>query len=258
MTAWEATCFDCVYLPCFKANYSVLRGLVQKCQHTGLQSAQKACAFAGSQALVAYSLQSSLPSMQFSMVAEEDSADLRSLHNCCSVVLSPKKLFDTHHCSSCSVCSSITHQQPVHVLFCIMLFCHLVVTVCFTFTAVQLASPLLYYHCLLFINMTCTVQPAALHAASCGSESPLQYLDPFISTALLQPALWFSPLASSAIAEICKTTPSCCPTQCCVDCLCPDSNRKTKKKRKDYTFRRQLHEKSSIVLDCPDSNRCKM
>ncbi|DBA77012.1 TPA: hypothetical protein ACH3X1_009602 [Trebouxia sp. C0004] len=32
----------------------------------------------GSQALVAYSLQSSLPSMQFSMVAEEDSADLRS------------------------------------------------------------------------------------------------------------------------------------------------------------------------------------
>lgn len=33
--------------------------------------------FAGSQALVAYSLQKSLPHSQFSMVAEEDSADLR-------------------------------------------------------------------------------------------------------------------------------------------------------------------------------------
>ena len=32
---------------------------------------------AGSQALVAYSLQKSLPDSQFSMVAEEDSADLR-------------------------------------------------------------------------------------------------------------------------------------------------------------------------------------
>lgn len=34
---------------------------------------------AGSQALVAYSLQKSLPTMQFSMVAEEDSADLRQV-----------------------------------------------------------------------------------------------------------------------------------------------------------------------------------
>ena len=33
--------------------------------------------FAGSQALVAYSLQKSLSDSQFSMVAEEDSADLR-------------------------------------------------------------------------------------------------------------------------------------------------------------------------------------
>ncbi len=36
---------------------------------------------------MAYSLQSSLPSMQFSMVAEEDSADLRSLHTYCSLVV---------------------------------------------------------------------------------------------------------------------------------------------------------------------------
>ena len=38
---------------------------------------QDVLCFAGSQALVAYSLQQSLPDMQFSMVAEEDSADLR-------------------------------------------------------------------------------------------------------------------------------------------------------------------------------------
>ena len=157
-----------------------------------LKLAQAACAFAGSQALVAYSLQSSLPSMQFSMVAEEDSADLRSLHTCCSVELSPKKLFDTHHCSSCSICSSITHQithqQPVHILFCIMLFCHLVVTVGFAFTAIQLASPLLCCHCLLFIHMTWRVHPAAVHAASRGSEYPLQILHDYISTLLLKSA----------------------------------------------------------------------
>ena len=35
---------------------------------------------AGSQALVAYSLQQSLPNVAFSMVAEEDSADLRQVH----------------------------------------------------------------------------------------------------------------------------------------------------------------------------------
>lgn len=46
--------------------------LLHSCRHLRYVSMS-----AGSQALVAYSLQKSLPGAQFSMVAEEDSADLR-------------------------------------------------------------------------------------------------------------------------------------------------------------------------------------